>query len=304
MMSLNFLNKTPGNIDYRDKIEILREGDKMKITENVYLIRNYFNVTPTVERYVNIYLIVGKEKCYLIDSGVAGAQNLVEEYLDNLGKCLTNLGGIFVTHSHPDHIGAAAEIKRKSGCKIYVPFLEKDWIEDIDKQFRERPIPNFYSLLPDSVEIDRTLSDGDVIKLEEDLIIKAHLTNGHSHGSISFLLNDEILFMGDAIPAPNDLPIFTDYNASIHTMDKIQGMAKVKFFCPAWDEVYTKDKLDAIVKDSKNLLFNMKDAAIKIFGEEKDAPMEEKVQQVLKITGMQQYAGNPLVAKSILSCIE
>lgn len=275
----------------------------MRITENVYLIRKYFNVTPTVERYVNIYLIVGKEKCYLVDSGVSGTETLIEEYLENLGKSITDVGGILVTHAHPDHIGAAAEIKRKSGCKIYAPILEREWIEDIDKQFKDRPIPNFYTLLPEAVKIDRTLPDGDVIELEEGITIKAHLTSGHSHGSMSFLLNEETLFMGDAIPAPNDLPIFTDYCASIHTMDKIQGMSKVKHFCPAWDEVYTKEELDVIIENSRNLLYNMKDAAIKIFVEQKDTTMEGKIQEILKITGMQQYAGNPLVAKSILSCI-
>lgn len=276
----------------------------MRITENVHLIRNYFHVTPTVKRYVNIYLIVGKENCYLVDSGVAGADTLIEEYLKELGKSIADIGGIFVTHAHPDHIGAAAEIKRKSGCKIYAPILEREWIEDIDRQFKDRPIPNFYTLLPESVKIDKTLLDSDVIELEEGLTIKAHLTNGHSHGSMSFLLNDEILFMGDAIPAPNDLPIFTDYAASIYTMDKIQGMSKVKFFCPAWDEVYTKEELDAIIMSSKNMLNNMKDTAIKIFEEQQETTMEEKIQEVLKISGMQQFAGNPLVAKSILSCIE
>lgn len=276
----------------------------MRITENVHLIRNYFHVTPTIERYVNIYLIVGKETCYLVDSGVAGADTLIEEYLKELGKSITDVGGIFVTHAHPDHIGAAAEIKRKSGCKIYAPILEREWIEDIDRQFKDRPIPNFYTLLPESVKIDRLLSDGDVIELEEGLVIKICLTNGHSHGSMSFLLNDEILFMGDAIPAPNDLPIFIDYAASVHTMDKIQGMSKVKSFCPAWDEVYTKEKLDAIIMSSKKMLNNMKDTAIKIFDEQQETTMEEKIQEVLKISGMQQFVGNPLVAKSMLSCIE
>lgn len=254
----------------------------MKITENVHLIRQYFYVTPTVKRFVNVYLIVGKEKCYLVDTSVAGTETYIEEYLETLGKSIKDVGGILLTHAHPDHIGAAAELKRRSGCKAYAPALEQDWIEDIDKQFKERPIPNFYTLLPESVQIDRKLDDGDVIELEEGLTIQAILTNGHSQGSMSFLLNQEILFMGDAIPAPNDLPIFTDYDASIRTMDRIQGMTQVKYYCPAWDEVYTKEELDVIIRNSRSLLNKMKNAAEKVFSEQKDDAMEIKIQEVLK----------------------
>lgn len=57
----------------------------MKITDNVYLIRKDFYVTPEVKRYINIYLITG-ENCYLRDSGVAGSEKLIEEYLHSIGR--------------------------------------------------------------------------------------------------------------------------------------------------------------------------------------------------------------------------
>ena len=57
----------------------------MKITENVHVIRNEFQVTPQVKRYVNIYLLVGKW-CYLIDSGVDGSEKIIKEYLECIGN--------------------------------------------------------------------------------------------------------------------------------------------------------------------------------------------------------------------------
>lgn len=45
----------------------------MRINEHVHLIRKEFWVTSKVKRYINIYLITGKN-CYLIDSGVAGSE--------------------------------------------------------------------------------------------------------------------------------------------------------------------------------------------------------------------------------------
>ena len=99
----------------------------MKIAENVHLIRQEFYVTPEVKRFINIYLIVG-ESCYLIDSGVAGSKNLIDEYLQSLGRNISDIKGIFLTHSHPDHIGGAAELKRLTGCKIYAPLEEMDFL--------------------------------------------------------------------------------------------------------------------------------------------------------------------------------
>lgn len=60
----------------------------MKINENVHLIRKDFYVTEDIKRYVNIYLITGKY-CYLIDSGVSGSETLIAEYLESIGRKMT-----------------------------------------------------------------------------------------------------------------------------------------------------------------------------------------------------------------------
>ena len=192
----------------------------MKITNHIHLIRNEFNVTPEVKRYINIYLIIG-ENCYLIDSGVAGSVKIIEEYMHSIGRKISDIKGIFLTHSHPDHIGGAAEIKSIAGVKVYAPKQELEWIENIDLQYKERPIPNFYRLLSQSVEVDMALSGGDLILLEDGLQIRAVETPGHSHGSMSFVLNDTVIFTGDAIPVEHDLPILVDYEQSIKSLDKI-----------------------------------------------------------------------------------
>lgn len=94
----------------------------MKINEYVHLIRKEFHVTETVKRYVNIYLITG-ENCYLVDSGVAGSEKIISEYMESIGRKLTDIKAVFLTHAHPDHIGAAAEIKRQTECQVYAPTL-------------------------------------------------------------------------------------------------------------------------------------------------------------------------------------
>ena len=273
----------------------------MKIAENVHLIRKEFYVTPEVKRYINIYLITG-ESCYLIDSGVFGSEKIIDEYLHSIGRNMSDIKGIFLTHAHPDHIGGAAEIKRITDCKVYAPMLELDWIEDIDIQYRERPIPNFYTLLSESVKVDVPLQDGDSVTLEKGIEICALLTRGHSHGSMSFIFGDNIIFTGDAIPVAHDLPIFVDYEQSLYSLDRINELSNVQYFCPAWDEIYDKIRLKEVVNDSKRMLYKLKDAVHQVEKEYKQYDEADKLTMIFKQADILQYAGNQLVVKSIDAC--
>lgn len=273
----------------------------MKITEKIHLIRNEFNVTENVKRYINIYLVMG-ENCYLIDSGVSGSVKIIEEYMHSVGRKLSDIKGIFLTHSHPDHMGGAAEIKSITGAKVYAPKQELSWIENIDVQYRERPIPNFYQLLSQSVEVDMALSDGDVIILEDGVQIRAVDTAGHSHGSMSFVLNDTAIFAGDAIPVDYDLPIFVDYGQSMKSLDKISELSDLPYICPAWDEVYDGEKRKRVLESSKNMLKRLRNATIQIEKECSQAGEDEKLVKILEQVDMLQYMGNPLVTRSINAC--
>ena len=273
----------------------------MKVNEQVHLIRKEFYVTPEVKRFINVYLIVGKI-CYLVDSGVKGTQNLIEEYLKSINRKMTDIKGVFLTHSHPDHIGAAAEIKRQTDCKIYAPAEELPWIEDIQKQFDQRPIPNFFNLLPESVKVEQPVRNGEVIELEEGIRICALSTKGHSHGSMSYILNDEVVFTGDAIPVAKDLPIFIDYEETVKSLDKLQSIPAIRYYCPAWDEVYNKDEFNITVKNSKDMLSKLKKTVIEVEDELSECPESEKIKEVLKRADMLKFSGNPLVIKSIEAC--
>lgn len=273
----------------------------MQIAENVHSIRKEFYVTPEVKRYINIYIITGKS-CYLIDSGVSGSEKVIDEYLHSIGRNMSDIKGIFLTHAHPDHIGGAAEIKRITGCKVYAPMLELEWIEDIDIQYRERPIPNFYTLLSESVKVDVPLQDGDMVPLEDGLEICALLTRGHSHGSMSFILGNSLIFTGDAIPVAHDLPIFVDYEQSLYSLERINKLSDVQCFCPAWDEIYDKARLKEVIHDSKRMLHRLKDAVHHVDKEYNLYNDTEKLTMIFKQADILQYAGNPLVVKSIDAC--
>lgn len=275
----------------------------MQINENVYLIRKDFYVTNEVKRYVNIYLITGKY-CYLIDTGVSGTEALISDYMKTIGRELTEIKGVFLTHAHPDHIGAAAEIKRRTGCHVYAPVQGLSWIENIQKQFAERPIPNFFKLLSESVKVDSPLSDGQVIELEKGLSIKAIATPGHSDDSMSYILNDETVFMGDAIPAPNDLPIFVHFEKCVKSIEKIRKLDGVVNYCPAWDKVYIGEELKEICVNSEERLYKLRVIVHEVEKEMAEASDIERKQEICIRANMLNFSGNPLFMRSIDACKE
>ena len=59
--------------------------------------------------------------------------------------------------------------------------MEKAWIENIDIQFKERPIPNFYTLVKESVQVEQTVKENDRFMLEDGITIKVVETPGPSN---------------------------------------------------------------------------------------------------------------------------
>lgn len=89
-------------------------------------------------------------------------------------------------------------------------------------------MPGFHTLVAGPVTVDRELSDGDEMDLDNEVKCTVLHTPGHSKGSISLHFKSEnILFTGDALPLPNDLPIYEDIStclASINRLLQIQGV--------------------------------------------------------------------------------
>jgi glyoxylase-like metal-dependent hydrolase (beta-lactamase superfamily II) len=262
-----------------------------------------FDVTPQIKRFVYIYIIAGR-RLYLIDAGVDGAEKAVGSYLESIGRRMEEIDAILLTHSHPDHIGAADKICNATGCRVYACAGEREWIENIDKQFADRPIPNFYRLVNHSVRITDIIRDRDILRLEKDITIRVINACGHSPESLAYNFSEErALFTGDAIPATGDIPIYISAEKSLGTLDRLSSVTDIDLYLPAWDEPADAETGLLAIRNASALLQNIDETARKTANEFPDLKGEELFRMICAKLGMDQAAAHPLFRTSVFSGI-
>ncbi len=278
----------------------------MQINKNVHAIKIPFYLTLpsgiTVERFVYVFLIYGSNGVCLIDTGVASAEETIFDYLRKTDRKVSDISLIIQTHSHPDHIGAARTIKGETGCTVAAHPLEKAWIEDVQLQARERPVPGFDSLVSGPVPVNRALEDGEVFDLGCGLKLRVIHTPGHSKGSISILLlGYMVLFSGDAIPVPGEMPVYEDVLASVESIKKLKNIPGIHHLLSSWDEPRKGDEVYRRMDEGLEYLQRIHTAVITCSGDKAKPDTMELCRCVLGELGIPPDAANPLAAKSLAS---
>ena len=209
----------------------------LPVKQNWYKRRTYNNgvlgifepfVSPDVR--CNIWLIYGREKNLLIDSGlgVASLRDFIEEQTQKPLLCAA-------THTHFDHVGCHHEFETCLVHESEAPILESpDRKNTLIDSYVTREIfdaypydgfdPNTYCI--QSAIATRFLSDGDVIFLGDREFEVLHLP-GHSPGSVGFLERaTKTFFSGDAV---YDGPLYDDsYHACTeHYIESMKRLLKL-----------------------------------------------------------------------------
>lgn len=170
---------------------------------------------PQVQ-HVNVY-IVGKKDFILVDTGtsLADSYNILLMYLRE--KNIRHLDGIYLTHGHIDHFGAAGKlVKEGIADKVYIHESEKANIgnryneEVYGVYLRKYGIPaeimemmryatGFFDSLAERLEQVSYVQPGSVIGYDGGAFEVIH-TPGHTSGSICFFdrANDYML-SGDTL---------------------------------------------------------------------------------------------------------
>ncbi|HEY1359688.1 MAG TPA: MBL fold metallo-hydrolase [Thermoleophilaceae bacterium] len=131
----------------------------------------------------------GSDKALIVDPGDEADKLL--HAIDSLG---VELGGILLTHTHFDHVGAVAPVAEATGAEVWVPEIEKGVLADINSYV---PWPGFGPF--EDYDAEHTLSGGEKLELA-GFDIDVIFTPGHSPGHVTFSIPDEqAVFSGDVL---------------------------------------------------------------------------------------------------------
>lgn len=280
----------------------------MQVTERIHAIKIPFKVPISheisLDRFAYAYLLFGN-KIHLIDSGVAGSEKAILDYIKEHGRDPKEVSSLILTHSHPDHIGAAQSIKKLTDCTIFAHKLEQEWIEDTEQQFKDRPVPGFQTLVEGPVGIDKFIDDGQILELENSIICKIVHTAGHSKGSISLLFEEErSLFTADALISPGDLPIYEDIANSIASIRTLQKIENLEYLFSSWESPIQGQKNISKRMDESILYFkSIHTAVLNNSNNSTQQSIMELCQKVVSELGLPSVAVMPLVAKALASSI-
>ncbi|HHW37954.1 MAG TPA: MBL fold metallo-hydrolase [Bacillales bacterium] len=153
------------------------EGGMKSWSEYIYQTEVYQDENMKIYQFIRVgkgclsYIIISGEQAIVIEP--LRFVNLYTELAEKKGVKITH---IFDSHLHADHISGGYELSKKSNAKFYL-MRSEGAIFDFEK-----------------------LEDYEKIDVENISIeVLAVKTPGHTPGSVSFLINDKILFSGDTI---------------------------------------------------------------------------------------------------------
>lgn len=125
------------------------------------------------------FLIMGilRNNVYIVSDGVGTFVVDPSEHADLIVEQLgeRTLDAIVLTHSHWDHTGAAAELRRLTGASV-IASVE-------DAPFIENPVLGDASRVSEACPVDRRVKTGDVVEVG-NMKWKVIETPGHSSGSM------------------------------------------------------------------------------------------------------------------------
>jgi glyoxylase-like metal-dependent hydrolase (beta-lactamase superfamily II) len=277
-----------------------------KMTTQIEPIKIDFSISlpngPTAKRFVYCYLLLS-EHVTLVDTGVKGADSQIFRRLQELKRDPSEIRTVLLTHAHPDHIGSLADIRSHHPVQVLAHSAERSWIEDIQHQLRERPVPGFHQLVAGSSKVDRTLNDGDIVELGGGARCHVLHTPGHSPGGISIHVPTlHTLFTGDALPLPGDMLLYDDVRTYVRSIKRLQNIPEVRILYSSWhDPIHGSESVKTAMAESLDWLQRVHSAIRELAAQIGDSDRRALYSSVVKKLQLPPFADNLLAAKSIQS---
>ena len=281
----------------------------MQISENIHLLKHPFKVVFGPDKFLERFvysMIIFDDTITLVDCGTRDSVSRIVDYITQQRRAPEDIQTLILSHAHPDHMGCAAALKRKYGCKVMAHPNEKAWIEDIDTQIRERPVPGFKLLTDESVIVDETLEDGQRIGAGKNISLTVMHAPGHSAGQICLLFNeDRILFTADAVPLPSDIPNYDNYGDTMATLERIESSNDCDTLLSSWaDPLTTPKDIQQFIHNGKSYLTQIDTAVQKHYHSPEfatePAPLENCT-KVITTLGLPPLFINPITDRAFRS---
>jgi len=194
---------------------------------------------------VAAYLVVTDQGITLIDAGLAGHYRELTHELAGLGRPLTDIRGLILTHGDSDHIGFAERLRREHGVPVFIHGADAARARGEEKsknafgQFKVGAIARFlwYASRKGGLrttyltEVSET-KDGQVLDLPGAPRVIA--LPGHSPGSIAIYSSvADAVFVGDALttrhvltgrPGPQPAPFTDDPTQALASLARLADL--------------------------------------------------------------------------------
>lgn len=135
-------------------------------------------------------LEAGNGQVVLIDAGNDPSGKPVLDALAARGHTAEQVVAVFLTHGHPDHVAAIAQLPR---AKVYGLEAEAPYLEGT--RAYHGPLPRMFGATDRGVRLAEGLEDGAITPVG-DLRIETFAVPGHTAGSAAYLVGGA-LFLGD-----------------------------------------------------------------------------------------------------------
>jgi glyoxylase-like metal-dependent hydrolase (beta-lactamase superfamily II) len=191
---------------------------------------------------VNVF-VIAEENGFLtlVDTGNAGSETKIFKAIAEIGKKPSDIHKIFLTHSHPDHAGSLAAIKKETNAKVWMHSEDASLVRQgiairlpqiLSSGFVNWLIFNlFIKRVKNEIpvaEVENEVKDGDILPFNGG--IEVIHTPGHSKGHICFLINKEkLLICGDVAANLPSLGMSTVYENPEEGLASIRKLFKFDF---------------------------------------------------------------------------
>ncbi len=130
---------------------------------------------------LSAFLITGPNGHVLIDGALPESAPLIAANIERLGFRLRDVKYLLINHSHVDHAGGLAELKRRTGARLVAGAGDRADLESGRTIGRSdiSPFP--------AVRVDRVVRDGDRVTLGP-IVLTAIATPGHTRGATSWAM--------------------------------------------------------------------------------------------------------------------